>query len=162
MISNLPGYLHIKDYNKTMHKQIHMMEVIVIMLIKCRECGLQVSNLAVFCPHCGCPVPNGEEKAGKKKKIKKGNARRRLSNGFGQISEIKNRNLRNPYRVMVSVGKADNGRPICRLLKPRVILLHIMKRMQHWWITTGIHTTWSWVLQPKNYIMSGQMCTFGH
>lgn len=22
MISNLPGYLHIKDYNKTMHKQI--------------------------------------------------------------------------------------------------------------------------------------------
>lgn len=96
-----------------------MMEVIVIMLIKCRECGLQVSNLAVFCPHCGCPVPNGEEKTNKKKKIKKGNARRRLPNGFGQISEIKNRNLRNPYRVMVSVGKADNGRPICRLLKPQ-------------------------------------------
>ena len=38
------------------------------MLIKCRECGLQVSNLAVFCPHCGCPVPNEEEKSGKKKK----------------------------------------------------------------------------------------------
>ena len=45
-----------------------MMEV--IMLIKCRECGLQVSNLAVFCPHCGCPVPNEEEKSGKKKKTK--------------------------------------------------------------------------------------------
>lgn len=43
-----------------------MMEV--IMLIKCRECGLQVSNLAVFCPHCGCPVTNEEEKSGKKKK----------------------------------------------------------------------------------------------
>ena len=94
------------------------------MLIKCRECGLQVSNLAVFCPHCGCPVTNEEEKSGKKKKhrTKKGSARRRLPNGFGQISEIKNRNLRNPYRVMVTVGKTDNGRPICRLLKPQTYM----------------------------------------
>ena len=44
--------------------------------------------------------------------------RRRLPNGFGQISEIKNRNLRNPFRAMISVGKDSNGRPICKPLKP--------------------------------------------
>ena len=91
------------------------------MLIKCRECELQVSNLAEFCPHCGCPVPHEENegKSKRRKRLKRNNGRRRLPNGFGQISEIKDRNLRNPYRVMVSVGKADNGRPICRLLKPQ-------------------------------------------
>jgi integrase len=48
----------------------------------------------------------------------KNNKRRRLPNGFGQISEIKNRNLRNPFRAMVSVGKTSTGRPICKPLKP--------------------------------------------
>lgn len=48
----------------------------------------------------------------------KNNKRRRLPNGFGQISEIKNRNLRNPFRAMISVGKDSNGRPICKPLKP--------------------------------------------
>jgi hypothetical protein len=28
-----------------------------------------------------------------------------LPNGFGQISEIKNRKLRNPFRAMITVGK---------------------------------------------------------
>ena len=91
------------------------------MLIKCRECELQVSNLAEFCPHCGCPVPHEENegKSKRRKRLKRNNGRRRLPNGFGQISEIKDRNLRKPYRVMVSVGETDNGRPICRLLKPQ-------------------------------------------
>lgn len=44
--------------------------------------------------------------------------RMRLPNGFGQISKIKG-NLRNPYRVMVTVGKTDTGRPICKTLKPK-------------------------------------------
>lgn len=44
--------------------------------------------------------------------------RMRLPNGFGQITEIKNRRLRRPFRAMVTVGKNENGRPICRLLKP--------------------------------------------
>lgn len=61
------------------------------MLIKCKECSLQVSDKAEFCPHCG----------------------------FGQISLIKDKNLRNPYRAMVSAGKSESGRPICRLLKPQ-------------------------------------------
>lgn len=44
--------------------------------------------------------------------------RRRLPNGFGQISEIRGRNLRKPFRAMVSVGKNEEGRPIQRMLKP--------------------------------------------
>jgi len=44
--------------------------------------------------------------------------RRRLPNGFGQISEIKGQNLRKPFRAMVTVGKKENGRPICKMLKP--------------------------------------------
>lgn len=46
------------------------------------------------------------------------NKRRRLPNGFGQISEIKGQNLRKPFRAMVTVGKNENGRPICKTLKP--------------------------------------------
>jgi integrase len=83
-------------------------------LVKCQECELQISDKAVFCPHCGCPfqqVPNI-------KKPRKSNKRRRLPNGFGQISEIKNRNLRKPFRAMVTVGKSSTGKPICKPLKP--------------------------------------------
>ena len=84
-------------------------------LIKCPECELQVSDKAVACPHCGYPLqPNIKPR----KPRNKNNKRRRLPNGFGQISEIKNRNLRNPFRVMISVGKNANGRPICKPLKP--------------------------------------------
>jgi len=54
----------------------------------------------------------------KARKLRKSSKRRRLPNGFGQISEIKNRNLRNPFRAMVTVGKDENGRPICKPLKP--------------------------------------------
>jgi len=46
------------------------------------------------------------------------NKRMRLPNGFGQISQIKNARLRKPFRAMVTVGKTENGKPICRLLKP--------------------------------------------
>ena len=42
----------------------------------------------------------------------------RLPNGFGQISYLKNRRLRNPWRAMVTVGKTPEGRPICAILKP--------------------------------------------
>ena len=84
------------------------------MLILCVECELQVSDKALSCPHCGYPMKIGA----KSKQHRKSNKRRRLPNGFGQISEIKNRNLRNPFRAMVSVGKTSNGKPICKLLKP--------------------------------------------
>lgn len=42
----------------------------------------------------------------------------RLPNGFGQISFIKGK-LRKPYRAMITVGFADNGKPICQILKPQ-------------------------------------------
>lgn len=83
------------------------------MLIKCAECELQVSDKALVCPHCGYPL---------KKNLSnfrtKTNNRKRLPNGFGQISELKNKNLRNRFRAMVSVGKNEYGRPIVKLLKP--------------------------------------------
>lgn len=86
------------------------------MLIKCPECDLQVSDKAFICPHCGFPI---REDANIPVQRKKTNRRRRLPNGFGQISEIKNRNLRKPFRAMVSVGKdPKTGRPICKPLKP--------------------------------------------
>lgn len=84
------------------------------MLLKCPECELQVSDKAYICPHCGYPFQPLEKirrTAQKKKHL-------RLPNGFGQISEIKNRNLRKPFRAMLTVGKDENGKPICKPLKP--------------------------------------------
>ena len=84
------------------------------MLVKCPECELQVSDKAPACPHCGYPM----QPTVKRKPRAKNNKRRRLPNGFGQISEIKNRNLRNPFRAMVTVGKTPDGKPISKPLKP--------------------------------------------
>lgn len=84
------------------------------MLIKCPECGLQASDKAFSCPHCGYPF----QPTAKPKALRKSNRKRRLPNGFGQISEIKNRNLQKPFRAMVTVGKSETGRPICKPLKP--------------------------------------------
>lgn len=86
------------------------------MLIKCPECELQVSDKAIACPHCGYPM---KPDAMPRKPGKRSNKRKRLPNGFGQISEIKNRNLRKPFRAMVTVGKTSTGRPICKPLKPQ-------------------------------------------
>lgn len=85
------------------------------MLIKCPECELQVSDKAITCPHCGYPLKPDVKP---RKPRNKSNKRKRLPNGFGQISEIKNRNLRKPFRAMVTVGKTSTGRPICKPLKP--------------------------------------------
>lgn len=85
------------------------------MLVKCPECELQVSDKAYACPHCGYPMKPDVQP---RKPRNKNNKRKRLPNGFGQISEIKNRNLRNPFRAMVTVGKSSTGRPICKPLKP--------------------------------------------
>ena len=83
------------------------------MLIRCPECELQVSDKAMYCPHCGFPIVS--DKPQKNKPTKK---HKRLPNGFGQIIEIKNRNLRKPYRAMVTVGKNEYGKPIQKILKP--------------------------------------------
>lgn len=81
------------------------------MLINCVECKLQVSDKAISCPHCGYPL---KPKAAKQKQ----KSRKKLPNGFGQISEIKGKNLRKPFRAMVTVGTKANGRPLVKPLKP--------------------------------------------
>lgn len=86
------------------------------MLIKCPECQLQASDKAIQCPHCGFPLVPSSKSILKSKTTKKKHMR--LPNGFGQISELKGRNLRNPYRVLITVGKDANGKPIQRALKP--------------------------------------------
>ena len=55
------------------------------MLIVCPECELQVSDKAINCPHCGYPMKI-------KTKYKRPTKKKRLPNGFGQITEIKGRN----------------------------------------------------------------------
>lgn len=82
------------------------------MLISCPECNLNISDKAVICPHCGYPL--------KPKQIIKQYTRKRLrlSNGFGEISEIKNQNLRKRFRVRINVGKDPYGKPIKQILKP--------------------------------------------
>ncbi len=84
------------------------------MLLSCPECELQVSDKARSCPHCGYPMQKDVVRSTKSQSGKK-----RLPNGFGQISEIKDKNLRNRYRAMVTVGKTQTGRPICKILKPQ-------------------------------------------
>lgn len=78
----------------------------------CPECNRQVSDKAATCPGCGYPMLKQPIK------ITQSTRRRRLPNGFGRITRISNKSLRKPYRVMVSIGKDSNGRPIGRLLKP--------------------------------------------
>lgn len=80
------------------------------MLITCPECEGQVSSVATCCPHCGFPLTR-QKKAKKSKRM-------RLPNGFGRIVEIKGKNLRKPYRAMVTIGKDECGHPIGKILKP--------------------------------------------
>lgn len=84
------------------------------MLIRCPECSLQVSDKAISCPHCGYPLKDIPPKIYKQTRKK----HRKLPNGFGQITEIKGKYLRKPFRAMVTVGKTSEGKPVCRLLKP--------------------------------------------
>lgn len=85
------------------------------MLVKCPECDLQVSDKALTCPHCGYPLKSPP----RKKRRPNSPHHMRLPNGFGQISKINGQNLRNPYRVMVPVGKTSEGKPISKILKPK-------------------------------------------
>lgn len=84
------------------------------MLTTCPECELQISDKALVCPHCGFPLKKNAQVY-----PRKANKRRRLPNGFGQISEIKGQNLRRPFRAMVTVGKTEDGKPIRKPLLPQ-------------------------------------------
>lgn len=74
------------------------------MLTTCKECSGVVSSLRESCPHCGYP-------------LKTRRTRRKLPNGFGQISKIKGKNLANPYRRMVTVE--EGGIKRSKILKPK-------------------------------------------
>lgn len=43
----------------------------------------------------------------------------KLPNGFGSITKLKRKNIRNPYYVRICVGKTETGRPILKGLKPQ-------------------------------------------
>lgn len=86
------------------------------MLIKCPECELQVSDKALSCPHCGYPM---QRTAAPTPTTRKKQKHRRLPNGFGSITELKGRNLRNPFWARICVGKTEFGRPILKSLKPQ-------------------------------------------
>mgnify|MGYP002584698574 FL=1 len=88
-------------------------------LTKCPECQLQVSDKALSCPHCGYPI----NQVAIQRHCKKPAKRKRLPNGFGSITEIKGKNLRNPFWVRVCVGKTDFNRPILKPLKPQAYFL---------------------------------------
>ena len=87
------------------------------MLITCKECSNSVSDKAAFCPKCGFPITK-EDDTSKPKKKKYKAKKMRLPNGFGRITKITGKNLRKPYRVMVTVGTREDGRLIGKLLKP--------------------------------------------
>lgn len=85
------------------------------MLTLCPECQLQISDKAHTCPHCGYPLKSGSHPYHPRTSQKR--AHKRLPNGFGQISKITSKPLRNPYRAMITVGKnPDTGRPIVKML----------------------------------------------
>lgn len=87
-------------------------------LILCPECKKEISDKALSCPHCGFPLEASSlpkrKSAGRGKK----NRRRKLPNGFGSITEIKGKNLRNPFYARKTVGKNEFGKPILKPLKP--------------------------------------------
>lgn len=87
----------------------------IMALIKCPECDLQVSDKALACPHCGYPLV----KEPQVKRATRTARRRRLPNGFGSITELKGKNLRNPFMARVTIGKNSFGQPILKLLKPQ-------------------------------------------
>lgn len=82
-------------------------------LMKCPECTLQVSDKAISCPHCGYPLDKAATPKQSTPKFK------RLPNGFGSITYLKDAKLRNPYRARVCVGRNEFGRPIQKPLKPQ-------------------------------------------
>ena len=84
------------------------------MLKPCPECEMQVSDKATICPHCGFPLHSGLVSTVRKPRRRHA----RLPNGFGQITELRGRNLRKPFRVMVTVGVNPEGKPIVKLLQP--------------------------------------------
>lgn len=75
------------------------------MLIKCPECELMLSDKALVCPHCGLPS-KASINIQKRTPIKK---RMRLPNGFGSITQLKNKTLRKPWMARKTVKRDADG-----------------------------------------------------
>lgn len=84
-------------------------------LINCPECNNEVSDQAYMCPRCGFPITAQKTITKAKRASKK---RKRLPNGFGSITELKNPNLRKRFFARVTVGRTPTGRCILKSLKP--------------------------------------------
>lgn len=87
------------------------------MLITCPECELQLSDKAMTCPHCGYPMIKNMIPIKNTNRLSR--RRKRLPNGFGQITEIRNTRLRNRFRAMVTIGRTADGKYKRRILKPQ-------------------------------------------
>lgn len=123
------------------------------MLKLCPECCLQVSDKAATCPHCGypldqTPVPVLQRPVPQKRRM-------HLPNGFGSITEVRTKNLRNPFYVTVPAGKTPEGRPIRKPLKPKSSLRHITRLIKHWWNITEILMTQKRSSAFRSYMISG-------
>lgn len=86
------------------------------MLIQCPECSKQISNLANFCPNCGCPntLFNNQEKPPKTANTKPRTKKRRtkLPNGFGSIKKLSGKR-RKPYAAYPPTKEfTENGAPV--------------------------------------------------
>ena len=76
------------------------------MLVKCPECGKEISDKAVACIHCGYPMKKVAVSAPTKTKF------RRLPNGFGSIKRLSGKRRR-PYICLPPTKTySDNGSPI--------------------------------------------------
>lgn len=89
-------------------------------LIKCPECENNISDKAYCCPQCGYPITAINTVTKRRKSQSK---KKKLPNGFGSITEIKNQNLRNPFYARKTVGKDAFGKPILKPLKPNAYFL---------------------------------------
>lgn len=79
-------------------------------LIICPECSSQISDRAVFCPHCGFPMTQPEKPVRKPKKSSRQYPK--LPNGFGSIKKLSG-NRTNPYGVYPPVTEFQlDGSPV--------------------------------------------------
>ena len=84
------------------------------MLIKCPECGSDISDKAYSCPHCGYPIkiPPTVKQASSRSRMRF----KRLPSGFGTIKHLSGKR-RNPYVAYPTVkekGYMLSGSPISR------------------------------------------------
>lgn len=122
------------------------------MLVKCPECELQVSDKAPACPHCGYPM----KPSVKRKPRAKNNKRRRLPNGFGQISEIKTATFGIPFGQWLRLERLRTASQFANRSSLTHILQLIMTHMQRSWNTIRILMTSAPRSLSKSFTTSGR------